>query len=222
MFKNLIIASTFACSMGLELTPDTWKEKTEGRNTFIKFYAPWCGHCKAMKPAWDSLMEEYKDSTNVLVADVNCIEEGADICKEIGVQGFPTIKFGQISNMEDYKGGRDLDSLKDFAGTLKPICNVDTLENCDEEQKLIVSALFEESDEQLDKRIKEYEDEMASLDKNFVDFIDEFKKTFQVLSAQKATAEAELTVDSNIQLVRSVKKTLARDQEEKVEKSEEL
>jgi serine phosphatase RsbU (regulator of sigma subunit) len=124
--------------------------------------------------------------------------------------------------MEDYKGGRDLDSLKDFAGTLKPICNVDTLENCDEEQKLIVSALFEESDEQLDKRIQEYEDEMASLDKNFVDFIEEFKKTFQVLSAQKATAEAELTVDSNIQLVRSVKKTLARDQEEKVEKPEEL
>ena len=37
---------------------------------------------------------------------------------------------------EDYKGGRDLDSLRKFASTeLGPGCSVDTLENCDDAQK---------------------------------------------------------------------------------------
>merc|ERR1712216_106137 len=37
---------------------------------------------------------------------------------------------------EDYKGGRDLAALKKFASTeLGPGCSVDTMENCDAEQK---------------------------------------------------------------------------------------
>ena len=38
----------------------------------VKFFAPWCGHCKKMKPDWDKLMEEYKDNEKVVVAEVDC------------------------------------------------------------------------------------------------------------------------------------------------------
>ena len=61
-----------------------------------------------MKPDWDKLSAEFADSKTVVIADVDCTAGGKSLCEEIGVRGYPTIKFGDPHNLEDYKGGRDL------------------------------------------------------------------------------------------------------------------
>jgi len=43
-----------------------------------------------MKPAWDKLMAEYKDSKDVLIGDADCTADAKSLCEEIGVQGYPT------------------------------------------------------------------------------------------------------------------------------------
>lgn len=74
-----------------------------------------CGHCKALKPDWDKLMAEFEGSATQLVADVDCTTEGQPLCDENGVQGFPTLKWGDPSDLQDYQGGRSYDDLKKFA-----------------------------------------------------------------------------------------------------------
>jgi len=89
-----------------------------------------------MKPDWDRLMEEFKDSSTSLVGDVDCTEAGKDLCETHGVKGFPTIKHGDPSDLKDYQGGRDFDSLKKFASeNLGPQCGPTNLDLCDEAVK---------------------------------------------------------------------------------------
>jgi len=68
-----------------------------------------------MKPAWETLMAEFKDSKTALITDVDCTAGGKSLCDSVGVRGYPTIKWGDPNNLEDYKGGRDLAALKKFA-----------------------------------------------------------------------------------------------------------
>ena len=56
-----------------------------------------------MKPDWDKLMEEFADSATQLVADVDCTAEGKPLCDAHGVKGFPTIKWGDPSDLQDYQ-----------------------------------------------------------------------------------------------------------------------
>ena len=87
---SLIIATAaLACSTttGLELTTKNFEEMTAGKTVFIKFFAPWCGHCKAMGPDWEKLMTEYKDHDVALVAEVDCTSDtGDELCEKFNVE----------------------------------------------------------------------------------------------------------------------------------------
>merc|ERR1719463_396308 len=111
-----------------------------------------------MKPAWDKLMKLYKDSTTAGVFDVDCTAEGKDLCETHGVQGFPTIKYGDPSALEDYQGGRDLSALKKFAAdNLKPMCSPKNIDLCDDEKKAEIEKFQAMDDADLEAAIGEKE-----------------------------------------------------------------
>lgn len=77
----------------------------------VEFYAPWCGHCKNLQPAYEKAAQSLKGLAKV--AAVDCDEEtNKQFCGTFGVQGFPTLKIvkpGQKTGrpiVEDYNGPR--------------------------------------------------------------------------------------------------------------------
>merc|ERR1712066_242712 len=82
----------------------------------VKFYAPWCGHCKKLAPIWEELAEKYKDNDKIVIAKLDATTNEVENVK---IRGFPTLKLFKSGNNEvvDYSGGR---TLEDFVKFLSP------------------------------------------------------------------------------------------------------
>lgn len=97
------------------LTTSNFKEKTaDGSLWMIKFFAPWCGHCKRLAGTWKDLGEAFKDRADVNIAHVDCTQD-KEICTEAEVKGYPTLKlFFGGEDKKTYKGQRDVTAFKKF------------------------------------------------------------------------------------------------------------
>jgi len=98
-------------------------------DTFIKFYAPWCGHCQKLAPAWDELAKAFEKDEQVKIAKIDCTQHQAP-CQEHEVRGYPTLHYFRAgSKAETYKGARTLGELKDFVTTMKGEPAIDAVED---------------------------------------------------------------------------------------------
>lgn len=98
------------------LTPEIFDSFLDEGPAFIKFYAPWCGHCKKLAPVWTQLGAVFRNKLNV--AEVNC-EAYKDICKKEGIQGYPTLLYytggsGAGKHKTEYTGGRKAEQMRAF------------------------------------------------------------------------------------------------------------
>jgi len=103
----------------LTLTPENFDSVVDGsKNVFIKFYAPWCGHCKSMIPAYEETAEAFARESSVVIADVDA-DAHKELASRFGVSGFPTLKFFKKGSTtpEDYNGGREAKDIIDYVNT---------------------------------------------------------------------------------------------------------
>ncbi|KAI8645535.1 thioredoxin-like protein [Parasitella parasitica] len=92
---------------------------------FVKFYAPWCTHCKHLAPIWESLAKKLQGKVNV--AEVNC-EDNKALCQEYKIAGLPTLNYFVHEATLKYTGERKLEKLLDYAIEMSgsPVHNIDT------------------------------------------------------------------------------------------------
>lgn len=157
-----------------------------------------------MKPAWDQLMEEFKDSKTALVADVDCTVH-QDLCGTHGVQGYPTIKYGDPNNMEDYQGGRTFEDMQTFAKeNLGPSCGPANLDLCDAEQKKSVEEALALSADDLDKKIAEGEKSLEDAESTFKDEVEKLQANYERLQKEKDETIAKVK-KGGLGMLKSVK-----------------
>ena len=124
------------------LTSETFDDFVlANKHILVQFYAPWCGHCKRLKPVWEQLGTKLKDHPRIMIAEADCTVETV-LCERQQVRSYPTIKYwaqqatsngwgtnwmerplapsitgvtAQTAADQKYTGGREYDSLLEFA-----------------------------------------------------------------------------------------------------------
>lgn len=87
--------------------------KDSSKDVLVKYYAPWCGHCKKLAPIWDELAEGVKDVSDLVIAKFDAT---ANEVAGLEIRGYPTLKFYPKDNKAgiDYDGERELQDFKDW------------------------------------------------------------------------------------------------------------
>jgi len=147
-----LTAKNFAASVGDE------------KLMLVEFFAPWCGHCKALAPEYEIAATELKEH-NIPIAKVDCTVE-TDLCQEQGVQGYPTLKVFRDGTPSDYQGARKADAIVSYLKkqNMPPVSDVtaETLEAFSKSDNVVIVAVLPKDDErreELERIAKLYRDD---------------------------------------------------------------
>ena len=98
------------------LTAENFDEKTKEGLWLVKFFAPWCGHCKRLAPTWEQFAADSKDAAYT-VAEVDCTVQ-RELCQKYSVTGYPTILYVAAgAKPSEFNGPRTKEALQKWAAS---------------------------------------------------------------------------------------------------------
>ena len=153
-----------------------------------------------MAKDWERLAGQWEDSKIGLVAEVDCTDKGDGdddekgggggggkrLCNYFGIESFPTVKYGDPNDLQDYNGKRSLQEMSEFAEEhLVPICSPTNLKLCDDEALAKMKQYLDLSINELHQFKALEEEKLKKAEVDFETTVDRLTKEYEV--AEKVT-----------------------------------
>ncbi|KAI8497165.1 Protein disulfide-isomerase A5 [Branchiostoma belcheri] len=180
------------------LTDETFNSFIQQHSSvLVMFYAPWCGHCKRMKPAYQEAAETLKTSDPAAKLAAVDATKYAALGKTYGVRGYPTIKyFRNGEDIQKYQGARDANSLVQFmkspptaaapewiehpGAVVTPIKNIPAFDKFVQSHEHSLILFYK-------KELQKYKEAKGPFQKTATAFKDDNNKQFAVVDCEAAT-----------------------------------
>ena len=103
--RRAAVADADAAAAGVqESLQKVLKAGDDGQVVLVEFYAPWCGHCKALANKYRRVAAKLQGA--VRVAALNC-DVHKQAAQQLGVKGYPTIRAYVAGEATEFTGERD-------------------------------------------------------------------------------------------------------------------
>merc|ERR1712064_271852 len=159
--KSLLVLAVFGALAQAEITKEegvlvltegNFQEAVDGNeHILVEFYAPWCGHCKALAPEYAKaagLLTE--KGSSIMLGKVDATEQ-KKIAETHEVRGYPTLKFFKNGKAMEYGGGRTADTIvawleKKTGPPAVTLASEDEAKKFIEDNKVAVIGFFKDQD----------------------------------------------------------------------------
>lgn len=163
------------------------------KHILVEFYAPWCGHCKALAPEYAKAATELaEEKSEVKLGKVDATEQ-SELGEKFQVRGYPTLKFFREGRPIDYNAGRTAPEIvrwlkKKSGPPAADIKTADELNAIKEANEVVVIGLF-----------KDQESDAA---KTFIKVASEYDEQPFVVSSEQSVFDAAGGKDGQVVLLK--------------------
>lgn len=135
----------------LVLTEANFQEALDSNEyVLVEFYAPWCGHCKALAPEYAKAAGQLAEKNSpIMLGKLDATEEGK-VAEKYEVRGYPTLKFFKNGKDMEYNGGRTAETIiswleKKTGPAAKALDTVEAAKAFVEDNKIAVIGFFKDA-----------------------------------------------------------------------------